>query len=413
MSMFHRPTQPVLGPRPSRRRAPGIVAATVTTVALSGLALSGVASAGVADRAADAASTTKAPDRALQAGMDALVRDGALPGLLMSVRDPDGHVTNYTAGVGDIRTGRKVPTDGYARIASITKMYTAVVILQLVGEGKLALDDTVEEHLPGVVRGIGKGKAIDGRKITIRQLLQHTSGMPQYTFLDRGILPIRNRFFEPRELVDSTLAQAPIFAPGEKGKWAYSNSGYVLLGLVAQRVTGRPLAELVQDRIVDRLGLKETYYPGPGVRGIRSPHPQGYLFAPERDGEVAKGDLVDITRFDPSVAGAAGQMIATPSDVNEFLVALKDGRLLEAPELAAMQETVRSGLLPGWTYGLGAIEMELGCGITALGHGGDADGFQSRAAITPDGRAVTIVGTNDETQIYEVVDLFEKALCAE
>ncbi|WP_367131878.1 serine hydrolase domain-containing protein [Saccharothrix sp. HUAS TT1] len=381
----------------------------MAAVAVAGLTLTDVASAGASgDR------SRAGHDKALQAGLEALVADGSLPGMLMSVRDRNGRVTNYTAGVGDVRTKSKVPTDGYVRIASITKMFTAVAILQLADEGELALDDTVEKFLPGVVRGTGDGAAIDGRTITIRQLLNHTSGMPTgVPQLAKGILPIRDRYFDARELLDSALAQAPTFAPGQDRVWGYSNSGYVLLGLVAQKVAGRPFAEVVTDRIINRIGLRETYYPGPGDRDIRDPHPQGYLPPRDDQGKPTGGALIDITRFDPSVASAAGQMIATPSDVNKFLVALQDGRLLKPGRLAEMRQAVDApGLFDGWRYGLGVIEMKLSCGITAYGHGGDADGFQTRAAITPDGRAVTVAGTNDEVRQYEVIALFDKALCA-
>ncbi|MFT7841233.1 serine hydrolase domain-containing protein [Saccharothrix sp. BKS2] len=386
-----------------------MAAAAMAAVAVAGLAVTEVASAGAsADR------SRPAHDKALQAGLEALVADGALPGALMSVRGRDGRVTNYTAGVGDIRTKSKVPTDGYVRIASITKMFTAVATLQLADEGKLALDDTVEKFLPGVVRGTGDGAAIDGRTITIRQLLNHTSGMPTgVPFMSNGILPVKDRYFETREMLDAALTQAPTFAPGQDRVWAYSNTGYMLLGLVAQKAAGRPFAEVVTDKIINRIGLKETYYPGPGDRDIRAPHPRGYLFSKDDKGNPIAGDLIDITRFDPSIAGAAGQMIATPSDINKFLVALQDGRLLKPGRLAETRRTVAApGFPDGWRYGLGTIEMKLSCGITAYGHGGDADGFQTRAAITPDGRAVTVAFTNDEAHQYEVLAFFDKALCA-
>jgi D-alanyl-D-alanine carboxypeptidase len=348
--------------------------------------------------------------------MDALVSDGSLPGMLMSVRDRNGRVTNYTAGVGDIRRKSKVPSDGYVRIASNTKMFTAVAILQLADEGKLALDETVEKFLPGVVRGTGDGAAIDGRTITIRQLLNHTSGMPsRVPALSKGILPIKDRYFDAREMLDSALTGAPTVAPGQDRVWSYSNNGYTLLGLVVQKVAGRPFAEVITERIINRIGLAETYYPGPGDRDIRAPHPQGYLQSMDDQGEPIAGELIDITRFDPSVAGAAGQMIATPSDINKFLVALQDGRLIQPSRLAEMRQTVDAPTpVPGWQrYGLGIFEMKLSCGITAYGHGGDADGFQTRAAITPDGRAVTVAGTNDEVKQFEVIAFFDKALCAE
>ncbi|WP_201438706.1 serine hydrolase domain-containing protein [Saccharothrix sp. 6-C] len=377
-------------------------------MAVAGLAVTNVASAGASD-----GRSRPGHDKALQADLEALVADGSLPGALVSVRNRDGRVTNYTAGVGDLRTRSKVPTDGYVRIASSTKMFTAVAILQLADEGKLALDDTVEKFLPGVVRGTGAGAAVDGRTITVRQLLNHTSGMTtEMPLMPRGILPIKDRYFDARELLDAALTQAPTYGPGQDRAWGYSNAGYVLLGLVAQKVAGRPFAEVVTERIINPIGLKETYYPGPGDRDIRSPHPQGYLPARDDTGKPT-GDLVDITRFDPSIAGAAGQMIATPSDVNKFLVALQGGRLLKPNRLAEMRQTVSApGFPEGWRYGLGTIEMKLSCGITAYGHGGDADGFQTRTAITPEGRAVTVAVTNDEVGRGEVLTFFDKALCA-
>jgi D-alanyl-D-alanine carboxypeptidase len=251
-----------------------------------------------------------------------------------------------------------------------------------------------------------RGEGIDAGKITVRQLLQHTSGLKDNAFLDEGILPIRDRYFDARELLDSILAQGPAFAPGTD--WSYSNGGYVLLGLIAQKVAGRPFAELVTTRIIDRLGLSETYYPGPGDRTIRKPHAKGYL-------PVEEGKLADITEFDPSIAGAAGQMIATPSDLNKFLVGLHTGRLLKPREQAEMRRTVPTSFPPGWTYGLGLIKFELSCGGTAYGHGGDADGYESRAAITTDGRAVTVVITNDDPAgdtTMKLIEIFDAALCA-
>jgi D-alanyl-D-alanine carboxypeptidase len=342
---------------------------------------------------------------ALQESLNDFVRDGSVPGALASVRDRDGRTTNLTAGVGDIRTKAKVPTDGYIRIASNTKMFTAVAILQLAGEGKLRLDDSVDKYLPGVIRG----KGFDARKITIRNLLQHTSGIQTDTFLGQGgIVPIRNTYFEPRDLVDSALAQGAKSKPGKE--FSYSNTGYVILGLVAQKVTGRPFAEVITKRIVDRIGLKRTYYPGPGDRAIRDPHPHGYLLD-------EKGALVDITEFDPSIAGAAGQIISTPSDLNQFLVALHTGKLLKPGELTEMRKTVpATGMPNGWEYGLGQIKFKLSCGIVAWGHGGDADGFQSRTAITTDGRAVTVAATNDGVPMEKMmnfISIFDAALCAE
>jgi len=128
----------------------------------------------------------------MQNALDSLVRDQDFPAAMASLRDRDGRIRVYTAGVGELSTGAPVPADGQVRIASATKMFTATVVLQLVGEGKIKLDEPVETYLPRLLRGEG----IDGRRITVRQLLQHTSGLPDYFTMDD--LTIRHRYAEPR-----------------------------------------------------------------------------------------------------------------------------------------------------------------------------------------------------------------------
>ena len=155
------------GRRPGGRRR-AVPAAAAVAVAM------GVMTMGVL--APPAVSAAPRPD-AVQQGLSALVRSDGLPAALASVKDRAGRTRTYTAGVGDLATGSKVPEDGQVRIGSNTKVFTAVVVLQLVGEGKIGLDATVDTYLPGLVRGEG----IDGRRITVRQLLQHTSGLPNYT----------------------------------------------------------------------------------------------------------------------------------------------------------------------------------------------------------------------------------------
>jgi D-alanyl-D-alanine carboxypeptidase len=365
--------------------------------ALAGLVVTGVAAAQPA--------AAESRDRALQSRLESMVQAGHAPGVLASVRDRKGHITNYTAGVGNLRTKAKVPVDGYVRIASNTKMYTAVVVLQLVGEGKIGLDTPVEEYLPGLVRGEG----IDGRKITIRQLLQHTSLLPGYDALPNGILKDRHTFYEDHDLVRMGLAGE---GPEPGTAFDYSNTNYILAGLVVQKVTGRPIGEEITNRIIKRVGLRHTYWPGTGDQTVRAPHPRGYVTDPDTK------KLVDITELDPSMAGAAGQLVATPSDVNRFMVAVQNGRLLKAAQLAEMRKSVPANneLLPDWKYGLGTFEIPLSCGGTVWGHGGDMDGYQSRTGVTADGRAVTIVLTRDEFEsedaLRQPLAALDAALCA-
>ncbi|MER5778679.1 serine hydrolase domain-containing protein, partial [Streptomyces sp. NPDC002039] len=162
----------------SAAAAAALVIGVMTTGVLAppSASASGSASASIsisASGSADPAAAAGRPD-AVQRALDSLVGDDGMPAALASVQDRDGRTRTYTAGVGDLATGSKVPRDGQVRIGSNTKAFTAVVVLQLVGEGKIGLDTMVDTYLPGLVRGEG----IDGRHITVRRLLQHTSGLP-------------------------------------------------------------------------------------------------------------------------------------------------------------------------------------------------------------------------------------------
>lgn len=336
----------------------------------------------------------------VQQGLNALVRTDGLPAALASVKDRHGRTRTYTAGVGDLATGSKVPRDGQVRIGSNTKVFTAVVVLQLVGEGKIGLDAPVDTYLPGLVRG----KGIDGRHITVRQLLQQTSGLPNYTnYLGDDV-----RYFDPRELLDIALQHKADFAPGKK--WAYSNTNYVLAGLIIQKVTGRPLAKEIDQRVIKRIGLRHTYFPAPGDATIREPHPKGY------NQDSAGAPLRDITEMDPSWAWAAGQLISTNSDLNRFFTALLAGRLLPAAQLAQMRTTVPAGypFASGARYGLGLVSTPLSCGGVYWGHGGSFPGYETRGGVTGDGRAANIAVTiqpTDEAAMKHVESVVDTALC--
>ncbi|MET9243924.1 serine hydrolase domain-containing protein [Nonomuraea sp. NPDC003709] len=343
------------------------------------------------------------PD-AVQRKLDALVEKDKFPAALAAVQDGKGRTRHYTAGVADLTTKEEVPVDGRVRIASNTKMFTAVAVLQLVGEGKVDLDEPIEAYLPKVVRG----KGIDGRKITVRQLLQHTSGLPNYTRWMPSIFESRNVYRSPQDLLDMAFAHKASFAPGTS--WEYSNTNYVLAGLLIEKVTGRPVAEVITDRIIEPLGLRDTYWPGKGDRTIRGRHPQGY------GSEQPGGKLKDITNLDPSWGWAAGQLIGTPSDLNRFMTALMGGKLLKPEQLAAMKHTMKApGFPAGWEYGLGLMKMPLSCGGVTWGHGGDIDGYETRNGVTEDGRAATVAVTAlppDEEAHQHVIEAMDTALCA-
>ncbi|HEX2317025.1 MAG TPA: serine hydrolase domain-containing protein [Thermomonospora sp.] len=351
----------------------------------------------------------------LQRDADA-IRDLGVVGVQVREFPRTGPGKAITSGVADIRTGRPVPPDGYSRIGSVTKAFTATVVLQLVGEDRLAVDDTVERWLPGVVRGNGN----DGRRMTVRNLLQHTSGLhDDIPPLSRSAEDFHRHRYDthpPEEMVTRALRHRPDFEPG-KG-WKYGNTGYILLGMIIERVTGDSWYSQMQKRILRPLGLRHTTWPGasPTVPG---PHAEGYQrFTP--------GTLVNVTEHRQAyTAGAAGGLISTTADVGAFFRALLGGRLLRPALLARMKRTVpvKGDLLrfwPGARNGLGLFSRPLSCGGRFWSHGGDILGYKDRNAFTSDGRYGVVLSMSTQLaespdsrleQEHAATQLIDNALC--
>ncbi|MBM2620266.1 beta-lactamase family protein [Actinoplanes sp. LDG1-06] len=299
----------------------------------------------------------------------------------------NGRTTRARAGTAELDGRVPVPVDGYFRMGSNTKTFTSVVVLQLVGEGKLSLDDTVERRLPGVVKGNGN----DGRRITVRQLLQHTSGLFNYTNDFPALASydsyLAHRFdhYDAEDLVAIAMKHPPVFAPGTS--WDYSNTNYILAGMIIERTTGRPWATEVRERILRPLGLKHTSDPGDRA-SLPRPHANGYQqWTPD-------GPLTDTTLLNPTAAGAAGGLVTTPSDLARFWQALQQGRLLKPRQMAQMHQTVLATtwqqFLPGSRYGLGIQFLPNRCG-GYWSHGGDVPGSQTRNAVSADGKRVAVL----------------------
>ncbi|WP_158719287.1 aminotransferase class I/II-fold pyridoxal phosphate-dependent enzyme [Streptomyces sp. NBRC 110035] len=351
----------------------------------------------------------------LQHGADAL-RDAGVTGVSVRLETPRGAAT-ARSGVGDLVGGRPVPEDGYLRLGSVTKTFVATVLLQLVDEERLALDQTVERLLPGVVTGAGN----DGRTITLRDLLQHTSGLYDYTadvFPDPGVETYYARrwhAYRPDQLVAMAMRHEPVFPPGTD--WEYSNTNYVLAGMVIESVTGRSWEQQVRERILRPLGMRHTDIPGPRPF-LPQPHAANHQqFAPD-------GPMVDTTiPYRPFDLGADGAMTGTARDLNRFFTTLARGRPLEPATLATMRTTVPmpedSGHPVGTRSGLGLFFTPLSCGGGHLGHGGSGFGYLVRAATTTDGRrSITVSvhsrpGDPDTAARQENLlrDLVDRALC--
>jgi D-alanyl-D-alanine carboxypeptidase len=383
-----------------RGRAASGALAAVLLASAAGLAVAGPAVAGTG--AVSRAGPHPSP---LQQEVDA-IRDSGAVGVLAEVTTPRGRVS-ARAGTAAIGTGRPVPPDAEFRVASATKTFTATVILQLAGESRLSLDDTVAHWLPGVVAGHGN----DGSRITVRELLQHTSGIYDYTAdlpapgSAAGFQANRFRTYTPGQLVAMAMRHAPLFAPG--ARWSYSNTNYILLGMIIEKATGRSWAYEVNARIIRPLGLRHTITPGtfPFIPG---PHAGGYS-------NFGSGALVNVTVFNPSALGAAGSIISTASDLSRFYAALIGGRLLAPAQLAAMETTVPAPAQgPGLRYGLGLGWIPLSCGGGYFGHPGDIPGYHTWDAVTPDARRTVVVsytGDAAERTRQDATALADQELC--
>ncbi|MFF8980769.1 serine hydrolase domain-containing protein [Streptomyces eurythermus] len=353
------------------------------------------------------ASAARGGHGATQAALDSVVLEGPPGGIALAEL---GRTTwAGRAGTADPATGRKPRTEDRFRIGSITKTFVATVMLQLEAEGKLSLDDTVDDWLPGLVAGNGN----DGGKIKLVRLLNHTSGIYSYTDdetfkrMEFGTDFLRHRYdtWTPRRIVRLALSHRPAFAPGDG--WSYSDTNYVIASMVIQKATGHTYAHEIEHRVLRPLRLDSTSVPGTSAR---LPGPSGRAYS-KLTGELAgpgepNGAIYDVTELNPSFAGAAGEMISDNRDLNRFYRALFSGRLLRKPQLEKMMTTVPIENVPNFSYGLGLMKMTLSCGTEVWGHNGGIQGSISETMATADGDHVLSLNFNGDWNVHEqrVVD---------
>ncbi|MFD7662109.1 serine hydrolase domain-containing protein [Streptomyces sp. NPDC059788] len=326
---------------------------------------------------AAAASTPQCDSKPVRTALKALEGIGA-SGISVTVKSPHCGVWNGGIGLADLKTGRKVVGNEHSRLASNTKTWVATVVLQLVGEGKIKLDDTVDDYLPGLIRT----EHYDGRNITVRQLLQHTSGLPDYLDAWDDLEAHRWEHMEPLETVRQALTLPPP-DDANSSDFSYSNTNYNLAGMIVTEVTGRGIGTEIEQRIIKPLGLRATYWPGDRTT-LPKPDLRGYV---DRD-----GTLLDRTEWNTSGAGASGALISNGADTTTFWSALMAGKLLAPPQLAEMKRTVPD-ISAGERYGLGVERYETSPGFVTWGHSGHMEsGHKLRNAVTDDGkRAVTLL----------------------
>ncbi|GLF95087.1 serine hydrolase domain-containing protein [Streptomyces yaizuensis] len=430
------PVNPAVNPPVHKSRGKSRSRTAVTAalaIALAGGALTAPAAATASTdtgNTQNAESATAGEDRRatpltraqLARELERTLKEAGYVGIAVEVRHGDTRI-HADAGEAALGTGRPTPRNAVFRAASVTKSFVATVVLQLVAEGRLSLDDTVETWLPGLVDGNGN----DGRLITLRHLLQHTGGIYNWDHTevtgDTAEDFERTRFdrFTPEESIAHAMRHRPDFPPAAPGDpappWNYSNPGYLIAGMVIEKATGRPWAEEVERRIIRPLGLRDTRAPGDDPF-LRAPHARTY--------HTFRGSdrWTDTTVRNMTSADAAGALISTRRDLDRFYTALLRGRLLPAAQLAEMRRTVPVGgvigeVMPGLGYGLGLMKQPLSCGGDRWGHGGDLDGATVRTGVTSDGSRSVVIAASGKTAGFDqlaraeraVQRLVERALC--
>ncbi len=346
---------------------------------------------------------------AVQAVLDSAVTTGGLPGIVTEIRE-DGRSWFGTAGVADLDTGQpRFPADRF-RIGSTTKTFVATVLLQLVAEHRVGLDDSVQKWLPGLVEGNG----YDGSKITIRELLNMTSGVYNYAE-DAGVgaefvgLPfLTHRFdsFTPAQTVELGIRNPPNFQPGQG--WHYSDTNYTLAGMIIERATGDSLADEIARRIAQPLHLTATYLPVGNDPTIHGPHGRYYskLMLPGPDATI-----YDVTEQNPTAGWAAGGIISTVGDLDRYFGALVGGQLLPpAQQREMLQMLPTKQWIPDTEYGLGLAQITLSC-TTVYGMGGAIDGSWTYTFGSRDGRHM--MSTNVNGDWNQPISIFTNELEAE
>jgi D-alanyl-D-alanine carboxypeptidase len=351
-------------------------------------ATAGLIVAGLVPAVAQATTPRAATRATLQRALDRAV-NARVPGAVLLARNGN-HTVRVASGYAKREHKTPMRTSDRFRVGSITTSFVATVVLQLVAEGKLTLEDTVESRLPGALPNSGA--------ITIRQLLNMRSGL--FDYLSDGDTTVAGRLltdpthrWSPLELIAITNRHPPRFAPD--AGWSYCDTCYVLLGLIIERATGHLVADELRQRVFVPAGLRATSFDtDPQIAGR---HAHGY----ERLGKKLR--LTDVTAVSPTYVWAAGAIVSTADDVARFYRKLYGGHLLRPDLLVAMQTTgPMAAELKGWGYGLGLIKKPVRC-RTAFGNDAAAPGFTAYAYSSKDGslQSVLLINAGDTTMAHE------------
>ncbi|WP_320067291.1 serine hydrolase domain-containing protein [Micromonospora sp. RTGN7] len=306
------------------------------------------------------------------------------------ITTPEGCWTG-TSGVRDLRAPAPVPPHARFRVGSATKVFTAALVLQLAAEGRVDLNGPVQGYLPGLLPA-------DYPTVTVRQLIDHTSGIPSPIVPDDIEWQLARRYdrWTPEQIVRRGLDNGREFEPGEKQH--YTNMGYIVAGLLIEKITGHSYETELDRRIARPLGLRDTYAPGDDPR-IRGPHAHGYQ-AVVRGGAT---ELVDATTWSQTFTPASGNVISSLADLDTFITALFNGRVVPEPQLTEMFTLPRVDDVEGGParYSAGLTAMRLPNGETLWAKTGSRFGYLTAVASTRDGRfrvEYSITATNAKSE---------------
>lgn len=370
-------------------RNPVRATALLRMVTIGAAAVLGLVACSPSETASGAGSSSAAPGSgqttsvpadtaaAFQKAIDDTRAAGNLPGVIARVISPAGTWTG-TSGVRAAGGDDPIQTADHTRIGSLTKTMTATLLLQLVQEGRVSLDDRIDRFVPDAPNG----------SATLRQVADMTSGIPSYTAsesFDRKFFADPESVWTPTELVDTAKALPPSFPPGQG--WEYSNTNYVLLGLVIEKVLAKPIGEVFADRIFTPLGMDESSWPGGSVE-IPDPHLDGLTDQGQPDGQT-----VDSTRRNPSFASTAGAVISTVDDLQTWGEALFTGQgVLNPPTQQLRRDSILTSPPPNTAtsgYGIG-----IGNRDGWWGHDGDFPGYNTSLFHNYDSDTTIIIVIN-------------------
>ncbi|MFF4584913.1 serine hydrolase domain-containing protein [Streptomyces sp. NPDC001388] len=323
---------------------------------------------------------TPAVRQQVDAAVRRVMKQANVPGVSVGIWTPGKGRYVKSFGVADKSTGRPMNPDLFMRIGSETKTFTVTAVLQLVDEGKIGLDDTIDQYVDGVP---------NGDEITLRQLAGMRSGLFNYSEDEdffKALTSDPDRPFTPRQLLGYSFKHPVLFPPGEQ--FSYCNTNLILLGLVVEQMSGQRLDEYVQEHILEPAGLDDTLFPV-GAE-FPTPHSQGYT------DQTATGEVEDAANWNPSWGWAAGAMISKLEDLRVWArtVAtgvLPDGRRMISPATQKQRLTTPPTPIPGAGYGLGIFDVQ-----GWIGHNGSLPGYESLTIYLPSAQATLVVVLNTD-----------------